>query len=540
MTETPKEGSAAAIRRALDEGRTETEGSAAPKEAADQAPATETGVEPTPPTKAKARKPSLFSSPAKSVPKSEPVLAVAQSDAVEAAPAPEPRRPPARQRNRPATAPALDLTPKPISARAPVMLGLFALLLLVGGFGTWANLTTIAGAVISNGQIEVDQNRQIVQHPDGGVVAEILVHDGDRVAAGDPLIRLDGELLRSELAIVESQFFELQARRGRLEAERADATEISFPAEISAAAKANPEVAKLVEGQRDLFKVRRETLQKSLSQIDERRAQTQAQISGIDAQITALATQSDLIGRELTDQRGLLAKGLAQASRVLALEREAASLLGQSGDLVAQRAQAEGRLTELELENLRLTSQRREEAETQLRDIGYQELNLAERRRSLAGQIDRLELRAPVSGVVYAMTVTTPRAVIRAADPVLYLIPQDRPLVIAAKIATINIDEVSIGQPVTLRFSAFSSRTTPELFGQVTKVSADSFTDEATRAQYYRAEVMLNEGELTKLGDLTLVPGMPVEVFIRTGERSPMAYLIKPFADYFNRAFRES
>lgn len=511
MSETPKDAAAAAIRRALEEKRVAGASLLPPSEGAEPAPG----------------------SPAAKGPASAKGAApAAPAASTAAAPAgPAPRRP---------EAPALDLSAKPIPARRPVIIGLLALLLLVGGFGAWANLTTIAGAVVAHGQIEVDQNRQIVQHPDGGVVAEILVHDGDRVVAGAPLLRLDGELLRSELTIVEGQFFELQARRGRLEAERADAADIGFPAELIEVAARDPEVAKLVEGQRDLFLVRRETLQKSLGQVDERRAQTRAQITGIDAQLEALSRQSALIERELTDQRGLLEKGLAQASRVLALEREAADLAGQSGELIGARAQAEGRLTELELENLRMTAQRREEAETQLRDIGYQELNLAERRRALAGQIERLELRAPVSGVVYAMSVTTPRAVIRAADPVLYLIPQDRPLVIAAKIPTINIDEVTIGQPVTLRFSAFASRTTPEVNGQVTKVSADAFTDEATRTQYYRAEVMLNDGEMAKLGALTLIPGMPVEVFIRTGERSPMAYLIKPFADYFNRAFRES
>ncbi len=525
MSETPKDGSAAAIRRALEEERAAAEAFAAARTA-------ETGTDAGTEAKAEAgagTAAQATEAPAATIPGPGP------------APAPEgsagsARRPPPAQ----PVAPPLDLTPQPITARTPLLLGMLALVLLLGGFGAWANLTSIAGAVVSSGQIEVDQNRQVVQHPDGGVVAEILVHDGDRVAAGEPLIRLDGELLRSELAIVEGQFFELQARRGRLEAERADEPDITFGDELTEVAARDPEVAKMVTGQRDLFAVRRETLQKSLGQIDERRSQTKAQISGIDAQLDALARQSELIAKELEDQRGLFAKGLAQASRVLALEREAADLAGQSGELVAERAQAEGRLTELELENLRMTSQRREDAETELRDIGYQELNLAERRRSLSGQIERLELRAPVSGIVYAMSVTTPRAVIRAADPVLYLIPQDRPLVIAAKIATINIDEISIGQPVTLRFSAFASRTTPELFGQVTKISADAFTDDATRAQYYRAEVMLNEGELAKLGELTLVPGMPVEVFIRTGDRSPMAYLIKPFADYFNRAFRES
>ena len=426
------------------------------------------------------------------------------------------------------------------SARRALIVGFVALALLIGGFGLWAGFSTIAGAVVASGQVEVDQNRQIVQHPDGGVIAEIAVKDGDPVAAGDLLIRLDGELLRSERAIVESQFFELLARRGRLEAERADASEITFPAELTAAAETDPTVAPLMAGQRDLFDARRATVEKTLEQLAQRRDQTISQISGIDAQLAALSTQQTLIAQELTDQRSLFERGLAQASRVLALEREAASLAGQLGELTAQRAQQEGRLTEIGIEELRLASQRREEAESELRNIGYRELELAERRRALSGQIERLDLRAPVSGIVHAMAVTTPRAVLRAAEPVLYLIPQDRPLVISARVATINIDEVAIGQPVTLRFAAFSARTTPELFGQVSRISADALVDEATRAPYYRVEVVLDPGETDKLGGLVLVPGMPAEVYLRTADRSPMAYLLKPFTDYFNRAFRES
>ncbi len=425
------------------------------------------------------------------------------------------------------------------SARGPILTGLAAVTVLVGGFGLWANLSSISGAVVASGQVEVEQNRQVVQHPDGGVVAEILVHDGDLVAAGDPLIRLDGEMLRSELSIVEGQFFEILARRGRLEAERVDAPHISFPPVLTEAAR-DPDIADLIDGQQRLFVARNETQAKTLEQLGKRSDQTQSQITGINAQLVALASQEALIQRELTDQRSLLEKGLAQSSRVLALEREAASLAGQVGELAAARAQAEGKLTEIDLESLRLSSARREEAETQLREIGYRELELAERRRALSGQIDRLDLRAPVSGLVHAMAVTTPRSVVRPAEPVLYLVPQDRPLVIGAQIQTINVDEVSVGQPVTLRFSAFASRTTPEVFGQISRVSADALVDEATHAHYYRAEVVLNPGEIDKLGGLVLVPGMPVEVFIRTGERSPLTYLLKPFADYFNRAFRET
>lgn len=426
-----------------------------------------------------------------------------------------------------------------LSAHGALVLGFISLLVLVGGFGGWAVLSSIAGAVVASGQVEVDQRRQVIQHPDGGVVAEIRVHDGDQVEAGQVLIALDGDLLRSERSIVEGQFFELLARRGRLEAERADLPEIRFNPELIEAAKANADVAELMDGQARLFDARLETLQKSLEQVVKRREQTRSQIDGIDAQLAALTTQKGLIARELTDQQGLLAKGLAQASRVLGLEREAANLAGQEGNLAAERAQAEGRITELELEELRLTSQRREDAETELRNIGYRELELAERRRSQSEQINRLDLRAPVSGLVYGLTVTTPRSVIRAAEPVLYIVPQDRPLLIAAKVSPVNVDEVSIGQPVALRFPAFASRTTPQVFGQVTKISADALVDETTHATYFRTEVMLNPGEVDKLGTAVLLPGMPAEVYIRTGERSPLSYLLKPFTDYFNRAWRE-
>ncbi|MFC3166557.1 MULTISPECIES: HlyD family type I secretion periplasmic adaptor subunit [Paracoccus] len=421
-----------------------------------------------------------------------------------------------------------------------MMAGLVAIVVLLGGFTLWAMQSRIAGAVVASGQVEVEQQRQVVQHPDGGVVAEILVKDGQTVEAGEPLIRLDGNLLRTEHAIVEGQYFEILARRGRLEAERGDAEAMEFPADLLSAAEGNPDLQALVDGQRSLFETRRDTLRQSIEQLEKQSEQVRQQVDGIDAQIVALNRQRELIGEELEDQQSLLDRGLAQASRVLALEREAASLDGQLGELKASRAAAETRQTELDIQRLRLGAERREEAETELRDLGYRELELAERRRSLIEQINRLDIRAPAAGVIYNMQVTTPRSVIRPADPVLYVIPQDRPLVVSARLATINVDEVQVGQPVVLRFSAFSSRTTPEIDGVLGRVSADALIDEATQMPYYRAEVTIPADQLAKLGDLALIPGMPVEVFIQTGERSPMAYLLKPLADYFNRAFRES
>lgn len=426
------------------------------------------------------------------------------------------------------------------SARGAVRLGLLALALLVGGFGLWSTTSQIAGAVVAAGQVEVEQNRQVVQHPDGGVVDEILVKDGDMVTAGAPLLRLDGALLKSELAIVEGQFFEILARRGRLEAERDDAATITFPEELVRSAETRPEIAALMTGQERLFTARAETEANEIAQLQRRRGQIESQIEGIAAQRAATDSQLALIGKELADLSDLLDRGLTQAGRVLALEREKARLEGVAGELDSARAEAEGRITEIDIEIIKRGSTRREEANTQLRDLGYRELELAERRRTLSEQIDRLEIRAPVSGIVHALQVTTPRAVIRPADPVLFLVPQDRPLVIAARVATVNVDEVRVGQEVTLRFAAFDSRTTPELLGRVARISADALTDEASKSAYYRAEVTIEPGELAKLAGHAIIPGMPVEVFIRTGERTPLAYLVKPLAEYFNRAFRES
>ena len=313
------------------------------------------------------------------------------------------------------------------SAARTLRVGFVTLAVLVIGFGGWSMLTHIAGAVIAHGQIEVENNRQVVQHPDGGVVKDVLVSEAQSVKKGDVLIRLDGSLAHSELAIVEGQLFEAMARRARLEAERDDAKAPNFPAELLEIAAKQPEVDELVDGQRKLFFSRLDTLDKQTQQLQKRAAQIAAQTQGIDAQITALKTQIDLINQELTDQKTLLAKGLAQNSRVLALEREAAQLLGSVGELTSSRAQNEGRATEVELEILRLAALRREEASTQLRDIGQSELELIERRAALRERISRLEIRAPVSGLVLGLQVTGPQAVLRPADPALYIIPQDRP-----------------------------------------------------------------------------------------------------------------
>lgn len=426
------------------------------------------------------------------------------------------------------------------SAKRHIIVGLIALVALLGGFGTWAVVSQISGAIIASGRIEVDRNRQVVQHPDGGVVAEILVNEGDTVEAGQPLIRLDSALLHSELLIAENQLFELRARRGRLEAERDGAETITYDKELMEAAAKSPDVAELVDGQQRLFVARRESIQKEVEQLDKRRGQIRNQINGIGAQQTSMRKQLELIDVELNNQESLLKRGLAQAGTVLNLQRNAANLEGSLGELVASQAQAEGRITEIDIEVLKLGTRQREDAISQIRDLQYRELELAEKRRSLQERLNRLDITAPVSGIVYGLQVHTLRAVIRAAEPVLYIVPQDRPLVIAARIEVIHIDRIFVGQEVALRFSAFDQRETPELFGTVTQVSADAFEDQNRGISFYRAEIKLNEGEADRLPKgSTLIPGMPVEAFIKTEDRSPLGYLVKPMADYFTKAFRE-
>jgi HlyD family secretion protein len=426
------------------------------------------------------------------------------------------------------------------SARLPVGIGLAALVVLLGGFGLWSVEANIAGAIIAPGRIEVDQNRQVLQHQDGGVVAEVAVREGDRVKKGDLLVKLDDTRLRSELLIVEGQLFEIVARNGRLKAERDETVEIAFDQLLLNAAQTRPQLTELIDGQQRLFETRIDSANQSIEQLEKRKSQIANQVDGVQAQQQALETQLSLLQEELLAQQGLLDKGLAQSSRVLALRREDARLRGTVGELTASAAESEGRITEIDLEILRLATQRKEEAITQLRDLQYREFELREQRLSLQERLSRLDITAPVSGLIYGLTVFAERAVIQPAEALMYIVPQDRPMVITGEIQPIHVDEVYLGQDVTLRFSTFDARTTPEVFGTVSSISGDAFRDDTTGRSFYRVEMTLKDGEIDRLGDVDLVPGMPVDGFIRTTDRSPMTYLLKPFTDYFNRAFRET
>jgi HlyD family secretion protein len=440
--------------------------------------------------------------------------------------------PAARPASEPPAAPAW-------SAGLPLLVGNLALVLLIGGFGIWSVAATLTGAVLAPGMIELESNRQVVQHPDGGVVSAIRVRDGDEVEPGDVLIELDGTRLASQLAVVEGQLGEIAARRARLLAERDGDPEVTFSDELVALAAANPEVAEMLDDERALFTARGEALQLQSGLVDEQNNQIENRITGVQSQLEAARTQVGILEEQLSDQEQLLERGLTQAAQVLDLRRQLAELNGRIGQFEAEVAGLRGEIAGNGIALLQAQTQRREEAVSLLRDLAYSEIELTERRLDLIETLSRLEVRAPVGGVVYNSRVFALQSVVQPADALMFIVPQDQPLIVRARVGSIDIDEVYVGQDVSLRFAAFDQREVPELNGRVARVSADVIRDEATGESYYEADIVLTPEELDRLGDNPLVPGMPVEAYIRTRERSALAYLTEPFTAFFGRAFRE-
>jgi len=430
-------------------------------------------------------------------------------------------------------------TPKIWSARLPLVVGVVAIVLLVGSIGTWSLGTQIAGAVVASGTVKVESDRQVVQHPEGGVVGSIEARDGDTVRSGDILVRFDDTFLKSELAVIDQQLMEIYARKVRLEGESDGSTNLAFARAQDFAQLDQTWVQEQIAGQVNLFSARLDSLAKEQAQLAEQRLQVESQIVGIDSQRSALTKQLDLITFELTDQQALRDKGLVPVARILELQREAVRLEGEIGRLVAASAEAKGKISGISIEILKLSDRRREEAITSLRDLRYSEIELVERQISLHERLDRMVVRAPVDGIIYGSKVFALKSVVRPADPMMYVVPGDQPMQVSARIDPIHIDQVYPGQAASLRFPTFDQRTTPEIPGRVVRLSADTVVDEVTGATFYEAILVPVDGALDELPDLILRPGMPVEAFLKTRERTPMSYLVQPLANYFNRAFRD-
>lgn len=426
------------------------------------------------------------------------------------------------------------------SARKSLLLGYFSLALLIGITWFWSVQASISGALIAPGIIEVEHKRQVVQHPQGGVVSALLVRDGDRVSAGDVLLRLDDSRARSELSMVNTQLYEIRARKGRLSAERDGLAQIALSADFLLLARTQPKIALLVQSQTRLFETRRDALKQENEQVQSQIDQVGERIKGVKAQSRANEGQISLIVTELENARGLFAKGLIPASRVSSLRREEARLRGSLGQLSAQMAQLRGDIAGLNIEKLRLGTQRRESAIAALQELNTRENELAQRAIALQDLLSKMHVRAPVSGVIHGSTIFALQSVLSPAAPIMFIIPQDRAMLVSARIETVDIDQVFEGQNVSLRFSALDPREALEIVGHVQRISADAIKDVASGRSYYQVDVQLSPAELGKLRGQKLVPGMPVSAFIKTYERSPLSYLMGPIIEYFNKAFRDA
>jgi len=428
-------------------------------------------------------------------------------------------------------------SPAQRSIRSHLLGGLAVVALLAGGVGGLAATTELSGAVIAPGSLVVDSNVKKVQHPTGGVVGELRARDGDKVKAGDIVVRLDETITQANLAIVVKSLNELQSRLARLEAERDNVDSIVFPAELLARA-GDPELARSMTSEQNLFEFRKSARAGQKAQLRERIAQLKEEIQGLTGQVAAKKRETELIGQELEGVRDLWRKNLVQIQRVTALERDAARLEGERGQLIASTAQAKGKISEIELQILQIDQDLRSEVAKDLREVQGKIAELVERKVAAEDQLKRIDIRAPQNGMVHQSTVHTVGGVITPGEAIMLIVPEADALTVEAKLAPQDIDQVRVGQTAALRFSAFSQRTTPELDGVVSRVSADLTTDQRTGAAYYVVRITLSDSEIARLEGLRLVPGMPVEAFIRTGERTVLSYVMKPFTDQITRSFR--
>jgi len=424
------------------------------------------------------------------------------------------------------------------SIRRHIILGGGVVALLGVGLGGWASTAEISGALIAQGSLVVDSNVKKVQHPTGGVVGEVRVHDGDRVKAGDILIRLDETVTRANLAIVTKGLTELYARKARLVAERDGADTVAVPKELADRVN-DPDVQEVLGSERKLFELRRKARLGQKDQLQQRVKQLQEQISGLTAQQDAKTKEMALIDQELQGVRDLWAKNLVQFGRLTALEREQARLQGERGQLVATAAEVKGKIVETELQIIQVDQELSSDVAKELRDADSKIGEYVERKVTAEDQLKRTDIRAPQDGIVFQSTANTVGGVITAGDPIMLIVPESDTLQVEAKVEPKDIDQVQFGQAVLLRFSAFNMRTTPEINGTVVRIAADISTDPRTGQSYYLVRISMTTDEIGRLGDVKLTPGMPVEAFFQTGQRTMLSYLVKPLHDQLMRAFRE-
>ena len=412
--------------------------------------------------------------------------------------------------------------------------------LLVGGIlgGGWAAFVPLAGAVVVPGNLVVQSNVKNIQHPTGGVVADIDVQDGSRVQTGELLLRLDATQARAGLQMVSKQLDELGAKIARLVAERDGLARIEVPAEL-ASRSGNETVRSLLASEDSLFKARLIARQSQKDLLQGKVTQLTEEIVGLEAQLDSKARQLELIAGELTGVQELYDKHLVPLTRLTTLQRESARIDGEHGQIVSSIAETKSKIGETQLQMIRAEQDFRTDVVKELGEAQGKEAELVERSVSARDLLDRIEIHAPVAGIVHQLAAHTIGGVIRAGDTIMEIVPDTEDLEIEARLQPKDIDQVRTGQSAFVRFSAFNQRVTPQLIGSVSYVSADTSRDQQTNAPYFTVRVILSEQERRRLAGQQLVPGMPAEVFMQTRSRTMMSYLFKPIADQMRRAFVE-
>lgn len=413
--------------------------------------------------------------------------------------------------------------------------GVAFFLIAVGG---WAATTEFSGAVVASGSLVVESEVKKVQHLTGGVVRELLVNNGDRVSAGDVVIRLDETVTQASLAIVEKALNEAMARQARLRAEQEDASEILFPDELLSLAT-TPEVKALMDAELKLLGMRKASRSGMKSQYTERIGQLGDQIQSYSEQIAAKDREIGFIQQELEGVRDLLAKKLVSVGRANALEREGARLSGERGSLASAVAQTKGKITETELQILQIDQDFRTEVGKELAELRGKISELVERKIAAEDQLKRIDIRAPRDGTVHQLAIHTVGGVVAPGETLMLIVPTSERLAVEAKVAPQEIEQIHQGQHAMLRFSALNHSTTPEVGGVVSLVSADLTVDQRSGQSFYTVRIAVADDELAQLHGAKLTPGMPVEVFLQTQQRTVLTYFTKPLADQVARAFRE-
>jgi HlyD family secretion protein len=429
-------------------------------------------------------------------------------------------------------------TPTRQSIRRNMLAGLTVLGILAFGVGGWASTTQLSGALIASGSIVVDTNVKKVQHPTGGVIGELRVRDGDRVKGGDIVARLDQTVTRANLAIITKGLDELFARKARLAAERDGTETITFPDLLTSRAD-DPEVAHIMDGERKLFELRRNSRMGQKAQLREQAGQLKEEIVGMTAQQTAKRKEIELITRELDGVRDLYKRNLVQLTRLTQLERESTRIEGELAQLIAAVAQARGKIAENELKIIQIDQDLSSEVAKEMREVDGKIGEFVERKITAEDQLQRVDIRAPQDGTVFQLSVHTVGGVISPGEAIMLIVPDADSLTVEAKVDPKDIEQVQLKQRAVLRFPAFNAATTPEINGQVSRISADITSDQRTGQSYYIIRISIPPDQFTRLGDVKLVPGMPVECFIQTGERTVISYLFKPLRDQLMRTFRE-